>query len=121
MPAEIFRHVYLKVSNIKIFKNKHFLQLDAGNKTPTFFRSDDSDTQDPTSLFRQQDPSEKILQELRELKELVQNVQKRQGTMEKAIKNLASRFSTQEFEVAKSSHAVSILTLYIYISVLKKN
>ena len=79
----------------------------AGNKTTTFFWSDDSETQDPTSFFRQQDTPEKVLQELQELKELVYDVQKRQGTMEKAIKNLASKFSTQEFEVAKSSHAVS--------------
>lgn len=49
-----------------------------------------------------------ILKELRELKELVKDVQKRQGTMEKAIKNLSSKFDNQEFDLAKSSHAVSI-------------
>ena len=78
-----------------------------GNIPPSIFE-DDSETQDPTSLmFRQQDPSQEILQELRELKELVKDVQKRQGAMEKTVKNLASKFSTHEFDVAKSSHAVS--------------
>ena len=50
--------------------------------------SDDSETQDPTVFFREQDQYDTILQELRQLKELVKDVQKRQGAMEKAVKNL---------------------------------
>ena len=80
--------------------------MNARNKIPTFL-SDDSETQDPTVFFRERDQYDTILQELRELKELVKDVQKRQGAMEKAVKNLATKFSTQEFDVAKSSHAVS--------------
>lgn len=69
--------------------------------------SDDSETQDP-ALLREQDASETILKELGELKELVKDVQKRQGTMEKTIRSLVSKLSNQEFDLAKSSHAVSI-------------
>ena len=70
--------------------------------------SDDSETQDPNLLLREEDPLESILKELQELKDLVKDVQKRKGTVEKSIRNLASKLSTQEFDVAKSSHAVSI-------------
>jgi predicted patatin/cPLA2 family phospholipase len=70
--------------------------------------SDDSETQDPTSLREQPASDIVILQELRELKELVKDVQKRQSNMEKTLKNLASKLGTHEFDLAKSSHAVSI-------------
>jgi uncharacterized membrane protein YjjP (DUF1212 family) len=56
--------------------------------------SDDSETQDPTSL-REQPASDIIMQELRELKELIKDVQKRQANMEKTMKNLASKLGTQ--------------------------
>ena len=69
--------------------------------------SDDSEMQDPTSL-REQPASDIIMQELRELKELIKDVQKRQANIEKTMKNLASKLGTQEFDLAKSSHAVSI-------------
>lgn len=73
--------------------------------------SDDSETQDPTATS--EDASEIILKELRELKDLVRDVQKRQGTMEKAVKNLASQLGAKQFDLAKSSHAVSFLNLII--------
>jgi hypothetical protein len=72
--------------------------------------SDDSETQDPTSLREQPASDIVILQELRELKELVKDVQKRQSNMEKTLKNLASKLGTHEFDLAKSSHAVSIFS-----------
>ncbi|XP_028418071.1 uncharacterized protein LOC114542892 [Dendronephthya gigantea] len=69
----------------------------------------------PQSLFEDdetQDPNEGtndiLLRELRELKDLVKDVQKRQGSIEKTMKHLASKLGAEQFDLAKSSHAANV-------------
>ena len=61
---------------MKIFLNEHFLKLRMHEIQFGLFLSDDSETQDLTVFFREQAQYDMILQELRELKELVKDVQK---------------------------------------------
>ncbi|CAB3995073.1 Hypothetical predicted protein [Paramuricea clavata] len=69
---------------------------------PASIFEDDSETQDLTSL-REQPASDLIIQELRELKELIKDVQKRQNNEE-----LGHKLGTQEFDLARSSHAANV-------------
>ncbi len=85
------------------------------NKTLTCFCfTDDSETQDPTAT--RDDDSSQVIKELGELKELMKDIQKRQGAMEKAIKNLASELGVKQFDLAKSSHAVSLCFFNLIIT-----
>ncbi|CAB3983794.1 Hypothetical predicted protein [Paramuricea clavata] len=67
--------------------------------------TEDSETQDPTAAY-QQPPC--ILKELRELKELMKEVAKKQTEMGKELKQLVKQQSSKNFDLAKSSHADNV-------------
>ena len=47
-----------------------------------------------------------ILKELQELEELIKDMHKRQTNLEKSLTNITKQIGPNQFELAKSSHAV---------------
>lgn len=67
-------------------------------------------TKEPTAgpqTIEKSDATE-IIEELREVKELTRGIQKHQCALERSVKNLCTKLGTQDFNLSKSSHAVSL-------------
>ncbi|CAB4001265.1 Hypothetical predicted protein, partial [Paramuricea clavata] len=56
------------------------------------------------------EPSEEnaVLQELRELKDLMKSIKAKQSEMEKTLVRITKQLDTKDFELAKSSHAANV-------------
>ena len=74
----------------------------------------DSETQDPTAVY-QQPPC--ILKDLREFKELMMQVAKKQTEMDKELKQLVKQQGAKNFDLAKLSHAVIFTPKPVFIPV----
>lgn len=75
--------------------------------------ADESETQDPTINFVATEPSPApaVMKELKELKKLMKDVLKKQEELEKQVGHLGKALGANQFQLAKSSHAVSITNL----------
>jgi hypothetical protein len=57
-----------------------------------------------------------VLQELRELKDLIKSLKEKQGEMEKTLARITKQLDTKDFELTKSPHAVSSFPIVHYNS-----
>lgn len=96
-----------KISGTSIQIRGLFLNAVQITRLKFYFLIWDDETQDPTVYGQAQNQSHtEVLKELRELKELVKDVKKKQREMEKTMHKLANQLKASDFELAKSSHAV---------------
>lgn len=58
-----------------------------------------------------QNSNGEILKEIKELKALINDVKTKQGAMEKALLKINKRLDLKDFDLAKSTHAVSAFLL----------
>ena len=71
----------------------------------------------PIFLEPEQSQQNTVLSELREIKNMLKDIKNKQGEMEKALVKVNKQLADKNFDLAKSSHAVSIFYVLFKLSI----